>query len=100
MAIPFGKRETAMKDTFLFELADGWALQFDDAQWIICRERKRHAQVVWHPVSFIGCTKSALLVGMRRKGINLTPEAQVKLDKMPERFRDWLQQHRGGNVNG
>ncbi|OUR77312.1 hypothetical protein A9Q83_11460 [Alphaproteobacteria bacterium 46_93_T64] len=89
-----------MKDKFLFELTDGWALLYDNRQWMICRARKRHAQEVWHPVSFIESTKTALLVCMRQKGIVPTPEAQAKLDKMPERFRDWLQEHLGGNVNG
>ena len=88
-----------MKDEFLFELAEGWALRFDELQWMICRERKRHAQVVWHPVSFIGCTKAALLVCMRQRGIIRTPEAQAKLDQMSERFQDWLQQRHGGNVD-
>jgi len=77
------------KDRILFELAPGWALGADRNQWIVMRRRKRRDQHYWHPVSFIGSTKTTLLRVLREKGIQPTPEAKIALNALPERFLDW-----------
>ncbi|MFC4271828.1 hypothetical protein ACFO8N_10025 [Sneathiella chungangensis] len=78
-----------MKNRFLFHLADGWALGADSLQWMLLRARKRHAETVWQPQSYIGSTKAVLYSCMRDKGVNPTNEAKAKLDELPEKFRDW-----------
>lgn len=89
-----------MKDEVLFFLAKDWALRLDNLKWILCRTRKRYAQVVWQPLSFMRCINDALFVCMQQKGVTPTQEAQAKLGQMLERFRDCLGQYRGGNVDG
>ncbi|MFB9354251.1 hypothetical protein [Sneathiella chinensis] len=87
-----------MTEDFFIPLANGWALKADELQWMICRLRKRHAQWVWHPVSYIGSTKTNLLLCMRRKAFTPTSEAKVQLDEMPERFKDWLSEFHQQNT--
>ena len=78
-----------MTDRFLFDLAPGWKLGADANQWMLMRGRKRHAEVTWQPVAYIGSTTSVLWRCMREKGIGPTLEAQAKLNALPERFLDW-----------
>jgi hypothetical protein len=77
-----------MSGRSLFQLADGWALGADDNQWMLLRARKRHAETVWQPVSFIASTKTILLLCMAKNGIQVTADAQAQLDELPERFLD------------
>ncbi len=76
-------------DRILFELAPGWALGADRNQWIVMRRRKRRDQHYWHPVSFIGSTKTTLLRVLREKGIHTSEKGQAALNALPERFLDW-----------
>ena len=78
-----------MADRFIFQLTEGWALGADDNQWMLLRARKRHAETIWQPVAFIASTKTNLLLCMAEKGIQITADAQAKLDELPERFLDF-----------
>ena len=78
-----------MADRLLFPLSDGWSLGADNNQWMLLRGRNRRAEVAWQPVAYIGSTKTNLLLCMAEKGIQITADAQVQLDELPERFLDW-----------
>ena len=78
-----------MTDRVLFDLADGWALGADASQWTLLRARNRQDEAYYQAVSFIGSTKSVLSRILRENGVQPTPDAQAKLDALPERFLDW-----------
>jgi hypothetical protein len=78
-----------MTDRHLFDLASGWALGFDDNQWILLRRRNFRTQRGWKPVSFIATNKTILLRVLRESAVQPTPDAQIKLDALPVRFKDW-----------
>jgi hypothetical protein len=78
-----------MSERFILLLADGYALGADNNQWMLLRPRKRHAETVWQPVAYIASTKTDLLLSMAEKDIQLTEDAQVRLNGLPERFLDW-----------
>jgi len=79
-----------MTDRHLFDLVDGWALGFDDRQWMLMRARSRRGEREWHPVAFIATEKRILLRTMLENGVTPTAAAQARLDALPDRFRDWL----------
>ncbi len=89
-----------MTDKPLFNLdAEGrWRLAYDRQQWVLQRRRRAPrrseragiADSGWRPVSFIGSTKATLARVLGEKGVILTPEAQARLDALPERFTDFI----------
>ena len=89
-----------MADTPLFTLdAEGrWRLAYDRQQWIIQRRKglARPCGVVpgrdsgWMAVSFVGGKKTTLARLFREQGISPTPEAQARLDALPEQFLDFV----------
>ncbi len=92
-----------MADKPLFNLdAEGrWRLAYDRQQWVI-QHRTKKARVShpeggsirdsgWRGVSFIGSTKATLARVLGERGITLTPEAQARLDALPERFMDFVE---------
>ena len=81
------------RDRFLFGLAPGWALGYDNNQWIVLRSRNLRTQRGWKAVSFIGLKKSTLLRVLREKGVELYPEAQASLDLTPDTFLKWRDQY-------
>ena len=85
--------QSKIRDRFLFDLAPGWALGYDNNQWIVLRRRNLRTQCGGKAVSFIGCEKTTLLRVLREKGVELNPEAQASLELFPERFLDWRDQH-------
>ena len=90
-----------MTDKSLFNLdAKGrWRLAYDRQQWVIQRRRRapRHCERAgiadsgWRGVAFIGSTKATLRRVLGEKGVVLTPEAQARLDALPERFMDFVE---------
>ncbi len=91
-----------MTDKPLFNLdAEGrWRLAYDRQQWVVqrrtgkpCRRGSDSAamrRTGWKGVSFIGGTKATLARVLGEKGVVLTPEAQARLDALPERFLDFF----------
>ncbi len=89
-----------MADKPLFNLdAEGrWRLAYDRNQWVIQRRKgpPRPYGVVpgrasgWMALSFVGGKKATLERLFREKGISLTPEAQSRLDALPEQFMDFI----------
>lgn len=83
-----------MSDQFLIDLAPGWALGFDQKQWIIYRVYFKRDTARLLPVSFIGSTKAVLLRVINETGIKLTPEATEYIDAMPDTFRVWYRRYK------
>ena len=90
-----------MADAKLFLLNEKGTrrLAYDRLQWIVQKRSGRTANPDWHGVAFVATEKRILLEVIREKGIELTPEAQGRIDIMPSTFKAWLasiQAHRGG----
>lgn len=90
--LSLGDGRHVTRGRLLFPLADGWALGADKNQWMLLRARYWHAQVVWQPLAFVGSTKTLLLLRMAENGIEVTPDAQAKLDRLPEKFLEFRRQ--------
>ncbi len=85
---------------FTLDADSRWRLAYDRQQWVI-QHRTKKARVShtecgsiadsgWRAVSFIGGTKATLRRVLGEKGVVLTPEAQARLDVLPERFMDFI----------
>ena len=76
----------------ILPLSEGWALGYDQNQWMLMRlrSRKKGEETYWQPVSFIGSTKTVLRRVLAENGVTVCPEALAKIDAMPERFFDWI----------
>ena len=83
------------RDRFLFDLVPGWALGYDNNQWIVVKARgdKSKGEQRWRPVSFVGSNKLVLMRVFREKGINLHPSAKKAVTSFPARFLDWRDQY-------
>ena len=79
-----------MADRIIIELCDGWALGYDQRQWIILRRRNTRTQCGWKSVAFIATEKRVLRRVLREKGISPNLEAAEYIDAMPDTFRAWL----------
>ena len=91
-----------MADKPLFTLdAEGrWRLAYDSNQWVIQRRTQKPrvrrleghaiADTGWRGVSFVGGKKATLDRLFREKGISLTPEANARIDALPEQFMDFI----------
>ncbi len=89
-----------MADRPLFNLdTEGrWRLAFDSNQWVLQRRvgspRPGKGAAVrdngWRGVSFVGGKKATLHRLFREKGISLTPEANARIDALPEQFMDFI----------
>ncbi len=81
--------------TTLFPLNADWRLAYDPNQWILQRRptpKRASSSAIspWQSVSFIGSHKSTLTRLYREEGIKLTPEAEARMDALPERFLDFI----------
>ncbi len=89
-----------MADKSLFNLdAEGrWRLAYDRQQWVLHRrdgpprasEAPAGRNSGYRAVSFVGGTKTTLRRVLREAGVILTPEAQARLDALPEQFLDFI----------
>ena len=83
---------------FPLDAAGRWRLAYDSQQWIIQRRagaaRPSDSGAVrksgWQAVSFVGGKRATLERLFREKCIVLTPEAQKRLDALPNEFRDFI----------
>jgi len=78
-----------MAHRVLFPPSDGKVLGADNNQWMLLRGRKRHAETVLATCRLIAPTKTDLLLSVAEKDIQITADAQVQLDELPELFRDF-----------
>ena len=83
------------RDRFLFDLAPGWALGYDDNQWIVLKARGDKSKSVqrWRAVSFIESNKLVLIGVFREKGIDLHPSAEMAVTSFSDCFLDWRAHH-------
>jgi hypothetical protein len=79
---------------FRLDLAPGWGLGADSQQWVL-RAWKRPVGVAWHPVGYIGSTKTVLRLTLREMGVTPTSEGQAGLDALSKRFLDWRHEYDG-----
>ncbi len=90
----------ADKPLFTLDAECRWRLAHDRQQWIIQRRTKKArvsrseggsiADSGWRGVSFVGGKKATLDRLFREKGISLTPEANARIDALPEQFMDFI----------
>jgi hypothetical protein len=88
-----------MSDRHLFDLAPGWALGYDERQFMVMKGRQKNGTQIWRPVSFVASTKLVLARVISEHGIVPTPAAQKALDQLPERFREWINQQQSKTNN-
>ena len=90
----------ADKPLFTLDAEARWRLAYDPLQWIIQRrgskapsassDRSPMHKPTWRGTDYIGLEKRVLRRCIQERGIDLTPEAQARLDALPEKFRDFL----------
>jgi len=85
--------EPETQDRIFLHLCHGWALGFDQYQWMVMRAKKRGDQSYWNPVAFVATTKRVLLRVLSEKTVQLTPAATAYIEGMPDKFREWLLAH-------
>jgi hypothetical protein len=88
-----GSTEPKQQDRVFLHLCRGWAVGFDQYQWMVLRAKKRGDERYWDPVAFIATKKRILLRVLAEKGIRPTPEAEAYIEQMPDSFREWLRIH-------
>lgn len=81
-----------MKDQQFLRLSDHWRLAHDRHQWILQARRRNKGREKWQPVAFIASEKRVLTRVLREKGVELAPDVYCALERLPERFRDWIVQ--------
>lgn len=77
-------------ERILFNLNNGWALGYNPHQWIIYKGNFKQDTASSVPRSFVATTKDILLRVIRELGISPTPEAQERLDDLPETFKQFI----------
>ena len=90
----------ADKPLFILDAEGRWRLAYDSQQWVLQRRTQRPrvrrleghaiADSGWRGVFFVGGKKATLERLFREKGLSLTPEAQARLDALPEQFLDFV----------
>ena len=58
--------------------------------YFYCTPQSLYVNTRWRAVSFIAGEKRVLPRVLREKGVVLTPEAQARLDALPEQFLDFI----------
>lgn len=94
------ERRAPLPESIVLHLAEGWALGFDNSQWIILRARNLRIQGHWKPVGYVGSEKRILRRVLREIGVQPKAEAAAYLDAMPETFRDWLRRQNELSTRG
>jgi hypothetical protein len=85
--------EPETQERVFLHLCRGWALGFDQCQWIVLRAKTRGDEGYWNPIDFIATKKTVLLRVLAERGIEPTPEATAYIEQMPDSFRKWLRIH-------
>lgn len=76
-------------ERIFLHLTDGWALGYDQHQWMLLRARNLRSQRKWQPVAYVGSTKCILRRVLYENGVYPNPEVAEYLNTMPETFREW-----------
>ncbi len=81
-----------MTDRVFLRLSEGWALGFDRNQWTVMRPKsdKSKPGQGWRAIAFVGATRAVLVRVLREQGAEVTPDARVAVDSLPETFLEWL----------
>ncbi len=81
-----------MTDRIFLRLSEGWALGFDQNQWIVMRAKsdKSKPGQGWRAIAFVGSTRAVLRRVLREKGAEVAPGARAAVDSFPETFLEWL----------
>ena len=95
---PLEVRKMADKPLFDLDADARWRLAYDPLQWVLQRRKTLPcpsevgvvAESRWRAVSFIAGDKRVLGRVLGEKGVVVTPEAQARLDAIPERFDDFI----------
>ncbi len=84
-----------MTDRVFLRLGEGWALGYDQNQWIVMRSKSDRSKPGqgWRAIAFVGSTRAVLMRVLREKGIEIAPDARVAVDSLPETFLEWLAAH-------
>ena len=83
-----------MKKTF--HIGPGWALGFDELQWIPRKAVLSGMKTHWKPVGYIGGRKSLLMRVLRENKAVIDSEGQELLDSLPDTFKEWLKAFKSG----
>ena len=80
-----------MKPRVFLRLSEEWALGYDQNQWILLRSKsdKSKSGQSWRAIAFVGSTRAVLVRVLRELGAEVTPEALVAVDSLPETFWEW-----------
>ncbi len=81
-----------MTDRVFLRLGEGWALGYDQNQWIVMRSKSDRSKPGqgWRAIAFVGSTRAVLMRDLREKGAEIAPDARVAVDSLPETFLEWL----------
>ncbi len=81
-----------MTDRIFLRLSEGWALGYDQIQWIVMRAKsdKSKPRHGWRSIAFVWSTRAVLTRILREKGVEIAPDARVAVDSFPETFLEWL----------
>ncbi len=81
-----------MTDRVFLRLSEGWALGYDQNQWIVMRPKsdKSKPGQGWRAIAFVASTRAVLMRVLREKGAEIAPDARVAVDSLPETFLEWL----------
>lgn len=87
--------DTRSNEGVALRLSEGWQINFDSLQWIVCRGRNLRSGRKWQPVAYIAARKSSLLRILAEYGAEITPGAEATLTAWPDTFRQWRAQREG-----
>ena len=93
-AYPKRSKSVGKSNRLALMLCNDWALLFDANQWILANARNVHSGRQWQPISYIASTKSTLRRVLMEKRIYPELAAEQAIDSWPERFLDWLAEHK------
>ena len=81
-----------MTDRVFLRLGEGWALGYDQNQWIVMRSKSDRSKPGqrWRAIAFVGSTRAVLMRVLRESGAEIAPDARVAVDSLPETFLEWL----------
>jgi len=84
-----------MTDRVFLRLGEGWALGYDQNQWIVMRSKSDRSKPGqgWRAIAFVGSTRAVLMRVLRETGAEIAPDARVAVDSLPETFLEWLAAH-------